>query len=221
MAGEMSVIERWLRTVAHVWGRIVGRAVARPADSGSSEPLREGAVLDVHALLAVKGRPPPELLYEHDRDKAHPRAQELMSEAFFWDFDTEDAPFGSDPGWGALGKFREWRTKNPRASLLECLEWTIRGWSPIPYDESMLDNRLVHAQLHDEEMHHEVNELDVAVISTALAQLVYEGCIDADAKPIIRLALARQRLPAVVEFDAANKLRTEYLPVISRVVERA
>ncbi len=211
-----SIFERWFQAIAGLWGRVVGRAP--PAESG---PLREGAVLDIAPLLTPKGRPPPVILYEHGEEKAHPRARELMPEGLFWDVGAKNAPFGSEEGWASLATFRKWRAKHPNESLRKCLEWIIDGWSPVPYDDTMLDNTLVYRQLHDEEMHHEVNELDLTIISTALGQLIFEGSIDDDAKPLVRLALARQSLPAVADFVAGNKLATAYLPIIARVVGRA
>ena len=53
---------------------------------------------------------------EHDPfnepETAHPRARELMSEAFLWDCVDEEAPFGSDEGFDAYYEFREWRQHN-------------------------------------------------------------------------------------------------------------
>ena len=57
--------------------------------------------------------------------------------------------------------------------------------------------------------------LDVTLIATGLGQLMDEGRIDTDAKPIIEIAIRRQRIPGSGPFDSAT------LDAIERVIRDA
>jgi len=47
--------------------------------------------------------------FEYSFKNAHPNAQALMKDDFYWSPIEETAPFGSDDGWEAAYGFREWR----------------------------------------------------------------------------------------------------------------
>jgi hypothetical protein len=59
--------------------------------------------------------------------------------------------------------------------------------------------------------------LDTTIIATALGQLLDEGRIDADAKPYLRVAVARQLHPKIV----TSKHRKKILLAVKRVVDAA
>ena len=98
----------------------------------------------------------------------HPRAQKIMV-AELWDCVDEAAPFGSDEGADAYEEFREWRSENPDAPLMKCLEW-----------------------IGDEEDYPDEFTFDATIIATVLGQLVVEGRIDSDTKPVAQKAVQRQ-----------------------------
>jgi len=98
----------------------------------------------------------------------HPRANELLDDAL-WDCSDEEAPFGSDEGADAYTEYRDWRAENPKAPLRECIEW-----------------------IGDEENSADAFTFDATIIATVLGQLVDEGHIDADVKPVAAKAIARQ-----------------------------
>ena len=140
-----------------------------------------------------------EEVYGIDKDHAHKRAIKLIPEEFFWDCADELAPFGSDEGDMALSEFRRWRSSNPNASIIECLQWTIESVGEIrfeEYDIRILDKELINNQIKDINFNdqHYIFTLDISLIATGFGQLVDEGIIEENCKPIIQLALNRQNI---------------------------
>lgn len=62
-----------------------------------------------------------------DKNNAHARAIELLTEDFFWSASDELSPFGSDEGHTALCEFRKWRKKNKKISVGYCIAWVIES----------------------------------------------------------------------------------------------
>jgi uncharacterized protein YfeS len=156
-----------------------------------------------------------------DPTAAHPRAQDLMTEEFFWDCVDEVAPFGSDEGDTALYEFRDWRESHPNAALTECLSWIMNG-RLTEYNEGLLDDSQIAQDLKNPDRAfladlYDMFTLDAAVIATGLAQLIFEGRIDREAKPYVRVAVRRQLNPQVV----SNDHRAEILRAVLRVIEAA
>jgi len=163
--------------------------------------------------------------YGIDKNFAHPRAIELIPEDFFWSNFDELAPFGSDEGDTALAEFREWRKRNPKAETFECLRWTIEGVSEknlSDYNEKILDEKLIMAQIHDEEFldRHYIYTVDTSVIATGFAQLIDEGTIDNKNKPLIQQAIDRQKVYATKVHDWEHKDQyLKNLAVLERVLK--
>lgn len=162
---------------------------------------------------------------EHDPfnepEIAHPRARNLMQEEFFWDCTNEDAPFGSDEGWTAYYEWRQWREDNPSSPLTECFSWFLDGRLE-EYNDSICTDAQIAADLQEPDgafmsEAFDVFTLDATVIGTALGQLIDEGVIDANAKPYVHVAIARQLNPLICTGDD----RREILMAITRVVEEA
>jgi uncharacterized protein YfeS len=135
--------------------------------------------------------------YGIDIENANKRAIELIPDDFFWDCTDELAPFGSDEGDTALAEFREWREANPSTPTLACLQWTIEGVGEMEfadYNESLLSPEKIKSQIKDEDFDDQqyIFTLDVSVIATGFGQLVDEGIIDIQNKPVISIALDRQ-----------------------------
>src|SRR5436309_3549899 len=131
-----------------------------------------------------------EEIYGIDKDHAHKRAIELIPEEFFWDCVDELAPFGSDEGDMALSEFRVWKKENPGLPTYECLRWTIECVGEIEldeYNEKILNKNLIKSQLEDDEFDDQqyIFTLDISVIATGFGQLVDEGKIDKQNKPLI------------------------------------
>ncbi len=161
--------------------------------------------------------------YGIDKDHTHERAIELIPEEFFWSCIDELAPFGSDEGDMALSEFRDWKKDNPNVETFECLKWTIEGVSEKPlsdYNEKILDKTLIQSQLDDEDFDDQqyIYTVDISVIATGFGQLVDEGKIDEKNKPLIQLAIDRQKIWAELATDWEH--RTEYIGNLN-VLDRA
>jgi uncharacterized protein YfeS len=165
--------------------------------------------------------------YGIEKENSHQRAIELIPEDFFWSSVDELAPFGSDEGDTALSEFRDWRKRNPKEEIYECLKWTIEGVSEqniSKYNENILDRTEIKEQIADENFDdlQYIFTVDISVIATGFGQLVDEGKIDLKCKPIIQLAIDRQKIWA--ELSTEWEHRNEYienLNVLERVLKEA
>jgi uncharacterized protein YfeS len=166
-------------------------------------------------------------LYGINIEHAHKRAIELVPEEFFWNCADELAPFGSDEGDMALSEYRDWRKENPETPTIECIQWTIESVGEIEFDEyntSLVSAEKVKEQIEDEDFDDRqyIYTLDISVIATGFAQLVDEGKIEAQNKPVMKIALDRQILWANAQKDwEYAKEYVSNLNVLKRVLEKA
>lgn len=77
--------------------------------------------------------------YELSPETAHPKANKLMNEDFYWSPIEESGPFGSDDGSDAFYGFREWRQGNMTISPTVYLKELIEGWGYPPFDWNEMD----------------------------------------------------------------------------------
>lgn len=77
--------------------------------------------------------------FEYTLESAHPKAQALMTDKFFWSSIEETAPFGSDDGFDAAYGFREWRLLNKTASPVNYLKDLIERWHYPYFDYNEMD----------------------------------------------------------------------------------
>jgi len=163
---------------------------------------------------------------EHDPfnepERAHPRARELMTEEFLWDCADEEAPFGSDEGWEAYYEFRRWREENTTENLTACLAWIMQGEDLKDYNDVLSSNESIERDIENPDEaflaeRYDMFTLDATVIATALAQLLDEGRIDAEAKPYVRVAIKRQSHPKAVTSEHREKI----LRAVERVIDAA
>lgn len=165
--------------------------------------------------------------YGIDKEHAHSRAIELIPEDFFWSCIDELAPFGSDEGDTALAEFRDWRKENPDTPTLECLKWVIESVGDMniaDYNQIITDKQVIKKQLKDEHFddHQYIYTLDISVIATGFAQLVDEGIIEPQNKPLIKLALERQiNWAEILEYWEHAKEYINRLKVLERVLFQA
>jgi uncharacterized protein YfeS len=168
--------------------------------------------------------------YGIDRDHAHPRALELVPEEFFWDCVDELAPFGSDEGDMALSEWRSWRQEHPAAPAFDCVIWTIESVGEMDiadYNESLLAESTLQAQIADEAFDdvQYIYILDTSVIATGFGQLVDEGRIDLDSKPLIQRAINRLlRWSSLTDAVLPTQYQGEFhtrLQVLTRILQQA
>jgi len=142
-----------------------------------------------------------------------------MCEALFWDCVDEAAPFGSDEGSDAYYEWRKWREEHPQSPLSDCFDWILAGRLEA-YTDRLADDAQIEADLAKPAAalladQYDMFTLDTTLIATGLGQLMDEGKIDADAKRFLRVAIRRQRHPALGHYDPST------LDAIARVVEEA
>jgi uncharacterized protein YfeS len=77
--------------------------------------------------------------FEYSLKSAHPQAQALMKDEFYWSPIEETGPFGSDDGWDAAYGFRQWRLTNKTASPVSYLNELIARWQYPYFDYSEMD----------------------------------------------------------------------------------
>src|ERR1044072_4514187 len=73
-------------------------------------------------------------------ETAHPNAQALMTDDFFWSPIEETGPFGSDDGSDAAYGFSHWRPFNKPISPLTYLDELIREWNYPFFDYHEMDS---------------------------------------------------------------------------------
>ena len=164
-----------------------------------------------------------------DRAKAHPEAVRLMPEDFFWNTADDFTPFGSDEGSESYHSWREWRQQNPTSSSFEYIAGILDG-RPQDYNDALLEAARIEAALdphnYDDEDPFETSydpwTLDVTIIATGLSQLVDEGRIDPETKPLMRTAVKRQRSSVWrTSTWSEGAFETDVLDAIDRVIEAA
>jgi uncharacterized protein YfeS len=162
---------------------------------------------------------------EHDpfneRERSHPRARELLIEDFFWDCADEEALFGSDEGHDAYYEYRRWRKEHPDAPLTDCLAWILDG-RLSEYTSHLCSDEQIRADLDSPDDAFMADSwdmftLDATILATAFGQLLDEGRIDPEAKPFVKVALARQVHPAIV----TSEHRAAVLRAAGRVLDLA
>jgi len=77
--------------------------------------------------------------FEFSFNSAHPNAQALMADEFYWSPIEETAPFGSDDGSDAAYGFRDWRHTNKTGSAVSYLKNLITDWNYPYYDYTEID----------------------------------------------------------------------------------
>ena len=134
--------------------------------------------------------------WELEPEAAHPNAQRLLREEFYWDITDDDSPFGNDTGWDTLQFYRAWIEENDDDE--EFLDELFDEWEvDRELAESLQDDELA-AQLEDD--HYDVITYDDVVIAVAFAQLVLEGGTSPEMAAAASRSLERQLLPAMMEF---------------------
>ena len=86
--------------------------------------------------------------FEYTFKFAHPKAQALMTDEFYWSPIEETAPFGSDDGSDAAYGFRQWRLANKTVSPLNYLKETIEKWQYPFFDYNEMDTAKINEYIN-------------------------------------------------------------------------
>ena len=85
--------------------------------------------------------------FEYALESAHPKAQVLMQDEFYWSPIEETAPFGSDDGSDAAYGFKQWRQFNKKTSPVTYLKDLIEGWQYPFFDYNEMDTTKIKAYI--------------------------------------------------------------------------
>lgn len=86
--------------------------------------------------------------FEYTFKSAHPKAQALMTDEFYWSPIEETAPFGSDDGSDVAYGFRQWRLANKTVSPLNYLKETIEKWQYPFFDYNEMDTAKINEYIN-------------------------------------------------------------------------
>lgn len=131
-----------------------------------------------------------------DRQDAHPRAAEILTDDFFWQMHDEGAPLGTEIGRETLELYREWRADHPKESALTLLGDLLRRWEVVDANWDTVD--IAEVQAVGEEDEWSLLTRDDVILALAFAELVEEGNIDPEVRRRAVLATFRQELPTLL-----------------------
>jgi len=96
--------------------------------------------------------------FQYSYKSAHPNAQALMTDDFYFSPGEETAPFGSDDGWDAAYGFREWRLTNKTTSPIVYLKDLIARWQYPFFDYNEMDTTKINEYINQKK---ELSEADI------------------------------------------------------------
>jgi len=140
--------------------------------------------------------------WELDPKFAHPRAQKLFSEEFFWDGIDDHAPWGSDEGADALAFFAQAHSEYgvPPNPLEFAREYVAENWS----EESPGDDL-------DDAHFETLSVAHIAVIAIALGMYMIHGYVPSDLKAFGLQAIDRELQPNCLQQFGEPELRAAKL----------
>ena len=134
--------------------------------------------------------------HELNREDAHPKAVEALTDAFFWDAADVGSPLGGDTGRDVLEALRDALEAEPPGKMLTVLDEILASWEVANDSWDVVSEREVQAIGEDDEF--SLLTRDEAILALAFAQIVIEGRIEAEIRRRALLALTRQALPALL-----------------------
>ena len=96
--------------------------------------------------------------FQYTLKSAHPNAQALMTDEFYFSPIEETGPFGSDDGWEAAYGFREWRLSNKMTSPVAYLKDLIARWQYPYFDYNEMDTTKIKEYINQKK---ELSEADI------------------------------------------------------------
>ena len=166
-----------------------------------------------------------DMFEEDDNDEiaienAHPIAQQLMKDEFFYSVADEHAPFGNDDGWEVLYSLKEWMPENEGVSKKQFIDWKLAAWSYPSFNYLTTDLEEGRAFAENGEIGLRLlMGIDQAIIATAFGQLYLEGKIDSDLNTIVETVIRRQLSNHFIEMWGEHQSdRTEKLQKMLQVL---
>ncbi|GAA4319284.1 hypothetical protein [Flaviaesturariibacter amylovorans] len=131
---------------------------------------------------------------------AHPTAQKLMKDEFFYSVVDDSAPFGNDDGWDVLYSLKEWLPDNEGTSKKEFIDSKLSEWDYPAFNYLTTDIEDAKAFVRSSEIGLRLlMGIDQAIIATAFGQLYLEGKIDEDLSAFAETVINRQSYKELIE----------------------
>lgn len=166
-------------------------------------------------------------VYDLAFETAHPKAQKLMTDEFYWNPIEETSPFGNDDGHDAFYGFKEWRESHKTESPIIFLKELIKRWNYPTFDLNEMNEANLKKYISSNSLGKiTLTGQDNAIISIGFGQFVLEGKIDEDLKMLTKTALKRELLPSIIgmwETDYQKqriKLLTKMLVTVDKMNEK-
>ncbi len=161
--------------------------------------------------------------YAISRKDAHPNAQALLAEDFYWNPIEESGPFGSDDAADAFGGFRQWRRDNKTTSPVVYFADLIGSWGYAPFNWAEMDVEKIKAYIAASRIG--IMMLvghDNAIIAIGFGQFALEGRIDEDVRLMAKTAIKRQLLPVLIDqfLEEYVATRTEQLTTMLTALDQ-
>lgn len=106
--------------------------------------------------------------FQFDFKSAHPKAQAVMTDEFYFSPIEETAPFGNDDGWDAAYGFKEWRLTNKSQSPVVYLKDLIERWQYPFFDYNEMDTTKIKAYINQK---NELSEADIQQQINAIKEI--------------------------------------------------
>jgi uncharacterized protein YfeS len=155
--------------------------------------------------------------------QAHPAAQKLMDEDFYYSPIEESGPFGSDDASDTFSGFQKWRVDHPTNDPLAFLEEQFHSWGYPPFDLHVAEPEIILDYCHAYELGSTfLTGMDAAIVAVAFGQLYLEGNIDTSVQALAITSIQRQLSPYLLQlWDIEYQpVRLEQLNKILMVLNR-
>src|SRR3954471_6771996 len=77
---------------------------------------------------------------------AHPKAQERLTEPFYWSALNDNSPLGNDRGHDTGALYRRWRRGKRKPNPIRFLKEMMRAWEVKDADWDLLDPAILQKQ---------------------------------------------------------------------------
>ncbi|MEX6690068.1 hypothetical protein QTN47_21345 [Danxiaibacter flavus] len=143
-------------------------------------------------------------------ENAHPNAQKLMQDDFFYSPIEETAPFGSDDGWETFYAFRDWLQVNNKRNKVDFINEQIEYWGYPTFNLQSIDIVELEGYLKNSELGSRfMSGIDQAIVATAFGQLYLQGFMDLNLRSLAITAVRRQLLPDILSLWEEHKDKRE------------
>lgn len=133
-------------------------------------------------------------IFDLSEDQIHPRARELLNEAFFWDVSNDFSPHGNDDGADVLSDYAERVAEDERVKGRTFLTEELVDWYGSDWQKLAAEDKNVWRSVH------------LATIAIAFADVKLRGYC-----PTTMKDMAIEAMHAILDFDRSHHPKWEHL----------